>query len=249
VTDPNPKAARVAVITGGSGGIGAAAAVRLAADGLQVVVHYSGSKEKADDVVARVESGGGAAVALRADVGEPDEMAAVFEDATKRFGGVDVVVNAAGIMPLGPIAEMDLETFDRIQRVNLRGTFITCQLAARQIRAGGAIINFSSSVARLATPSYGAYAASKGAIEAMTLILAREMKGKDVTVNAVAPGPTGTPLFLEGKSEELINQIASANPFGRLGVPEDIAEVIAFLTGDHGRWVNGQVLRVNGGMT
>ena len=129
-------------------------------------------------------------------------------------------------MPLGPIAEMNLETFDRIQRVNLRGTFITCQLAARQIRAGGAIINFSSSIVRLATPSY---AASKGAIEAMTLILAREMKGKDVTVNAVAPGPTGTPLFLEGKSKELINQIASANPFGRLGVRDDIAEVIAFL--------------------
>jgi 3-oxoacyl-[acyl-carrier protein] reductase len=244
----NPKAPRVAIITGGSGGIGGATAARLAADGVLVVVHYSGSKEKADDVVARIKSGGGSAVALRADVGDANEMAAVFDDATERFGGVDVVVNAAGIMPLAPIAEMDLETFDRIQRVNLRGTFITCQLAARQLRAGGAIINFSTSIVRLATPSYGAYAASKGAIEAMTLILAREMKGMDVTVNTVAPGPTGTSLFLEGKSEELINQIASANPFERLGVPDDIAEVVAFLAGDHGRWINGQVLRVNGGM-
>jgi 3-oxoacyl-[acyl-carrier protein] reductase len=242
------SAARVAIVTGASGGIGGVAALRLAAGGMHIVVHYSGSRDKADETVASVEAEGGSAIAAQADVADPDQMGGVFETATEHFGGVDVVVNTAGIMPLAPIAEMELETFDQIQRVNVRGTFVVSQLAARQIRAGGAIINFSTSVTRLATPSYGAYAASKSAIEAMTLILAREMKGKDVTVNAVAPGPTSTPLFLEGKSEDLIQQIASANPFGRLGKPEDIAEMVAFLAGDGGRWINGQVVFINGGM-
>ncbi|MFD5445750.1 SDR family oxidoreductase [Streptomyces tendae] len=239
---------RVAVVTGGSGGIGGAVARRLAADGMAVVVHYAGSARKAEAVVESVTAAGGTAVALPGDVAEPAEMAGLFDAVEERFGGVDVVVNTAGIMLLAPLAEMELEAFDRMHRVNVRGTFVVSQLAARRLRPGGALINFSTSVTRLRQPGYGAYAAAKGAVEAMTLILARELRGRDVTVNAVAPGPTATPLFVEGKSEELIAQIAAAAPLERLGTPEDIAEAVSFLAGPAGRWVNGQVLFSNGGI-
>jgi 3-oxoacyl-[acyl-carrier protein] reductase len=175
-------------------------------------------------------------------------MTALFDTVEQRFGGVDVIVNTAGIMVLGPLAEMSLDDFDRVQRVNVRGTFIVSQLAARRLRRGGALINFSSTVMRLQQPTYAAYAATKGAVEGMTLILARELRGRDVTVNVVAPGPTATPLFFNGKSEQLINEIASAAPLERLGTPEDLANTVAFLAGADGRWINGQVLYANGGI-
>jgi 3-oxoacyl-[acyl-carrier protein] reductase len=237
---------RVAIVTGGSGAIGSVSATRLAADGLAVVVHYAGGRGRADAVVAAIRADGGRAVAAGGDVTNETEMASLFDVAEREFGGVDVLVHTAGIMPLAPVAQMDLDTFDRVQRVNVRGTFVVDQLAARRLRVGGAIINLSTSITRLQTPTYGAYAASKGAVEAMTLILARELRGRDITVNAVAPGPTATPLFFEGKTQEVIAAIAAANPMGRLGSPEDTAEAIAFLAGS-ARWVNGQVLHVNGG--
>jgi len=242
----NDQARRVALVTGASGGIGRATAERLGREGMAVVVHYAGNQQRAEETVKAIVEAGGQASAVAADIGDPDEAATLFAEAEALHGGVDVVVNTAGIMILGPLAEMGVDDFDRMHRTNVRGTFLVSQQAARRLRPGGALINFSTSVTRLQQPGYAAYAATKGAVEAMTLILARELRGRDVTVNAVAPGPTATPLFLEGKSEQLIDQIASQGPMGRLGEPGDIAEVVAFLAGP-GRWVNGQVLYANGG--
>ncbi|WP_406436324.1 SDR family oxidoreductase [Streptomyces sp. NBC_00631] len=239
-------ASRVAIVTGASGGIGRAVAERLAADGVAVVVHYAGNKSRAGEVVDTITASGGQATAISGDVADEGEMAALFEQTGRLYGGVDVVVNTAGIMLLSPLADLDLADFDRMHRTNVRGTFVVSQLAARTLRPGGALVNFSTSVTRLQQPGYAAYAATKGAVEAMTLILARELRGKDVTVNAVAPGPTATPLFLEGKSEQLVGQIAALNPMERLGSPEDIAEAVSFLAGP-ARWINGQVLFANGG--
>lgn len=241
------SAPRVAIVTGASGGIGRAVAERLGSDGLAVVVHYGRDKARADEVVADVTAAGGVATAVGGDVADEDAMGALFATAEQLYGGVDVVVNTAGIMLLSPIADLDLADFDRMHRTNVRGTFVVSQLAARTLRTGGALINFSTSVTRLQQPTYGAYAATKGAVEAMTLILARELKGRDVTVNAVAPGPTATPLFLDGKPKEVIDAIASRTPLDRLGTPDDIAEAVAFLAGP-GRWINGQVLYANGGI-
>src|SRR5690606_4224900 len=240
------NAGRVAIVTGGSGGIGRAVAERLGTEGYSVVVHYAGGKERAEETAAAVVKAGGRAVVAGGDVADERAMAEVFDLAEREFGGIDVVVHTAGIMPLAPIADLELETFDRVHRTNVRGTFVVDQLAARRVRAGGAIVNFSTSVTRLQIPSYGAYAASKGAVEALTLILARELRGRGITVNAVAPGPTATPLFFEGKTQEAIDRIAGMSPLGRLGEPRDVAEAVAFLAGP-ARWVNGQVLFVNGG--
>jgi 3-oxoacyl-[acyl-carrier protein] reductase len=238
---------RVAIVTGGSRGIGRAAAERLAADGMAVVIVYAGNKAEADKAVEEIKANGGQAIAAQADVADPEALGAAFDLAAETFGGVDVVVNSAGIMPLGTVADMDLEVFDRIIRTNTRGTFVVSQQAARKLRNGGAIINVSSSVVGLRFPQYGAYAMSKGGVEALTLVLARELRGRDITVNAIAPGPTATALFLEGKDQATIDNLAKQAPLERIGAPEDIAEVISFLAGP-ARWVNGQVVRANGGI-
>ena len=238
---------RVALVTGGSGGIGRAVVQRLARDGFAIGVHYAGNQAKADEAVAAVVAAGGRAIAVGGDVADEQAMAAAFDAVEAEFGGIDVVVNTAGIMLLSPIATLDLEDLDRIYRTNIRGTFVVSQQAARRIRSGGAIINFSTSVTRTQFPGYGAYVASKAAVESITLILARELRGKDVTVNAVAPGPTATPLFLNGKDEAMIANLAGAVPLERLGQPDDIAETVAFLAGP-ARWVNGQVVFTNGGL-
>jgi 3-oxoacyl-[acyl-carrier protein] reductase len=237
---------RVAIVTGGSGGIGQAVASRLAEGGLAVAVHYAGNRAKADAVVDAITAGGGRAIAVGGDVADETAMAAAFDAAEEAFGGVDVVVNTAGIMIVGPIATFDLDDLDRMHRTNIRGTVVVSQLAANRLRGGGALINVSTSQTRAQHPGYGPYVASKAAVEGITLVLARELRGRDVTVNAVAPGPVGTPLFLNGKDDETVARLAGLAPLERLGTPEDIAEVVAFLAGP-GRWVNGQVLFSNGG--
>ncbi|MEU5927761.1 SDR family oxidoreductase [Streptomyces antimycoticus] len=244
MTDTNT---RVALVTGATGGIGRAVTDRLAQDGYAVAVHYAGNKAKANETVDAIKARGGAAIAVGGDVADEEAMAAAFDATEAEFGGIDVVVNTAGIMLLAPIATLKLDDLDRMHRTNIRGTFVVSQQAARRLRRGGALVNFSTSVTRLQFPTYGAYAASKGAVEAMTLVLARELRGKDVTVNAVAPGPTATPLFLEGKDQTALDNLSKAAPLERLGIPEDIAEAVAFLAGPV-RWINGQILFANGGI-
>jgi 3-oxoacyl-[acyl-carrier protein] reductase len=238
---------RVALVTGGSGGIGRVVAERLARDGMAVAVHYAGNSARATEVVKSITAAGGRAMMVGGDVADERTMAEAFDAIEQTLGGIDVVVHTAGRMVLGPLADFDLASLDGMVRTNVRGTFVVDQLAATRVREGGAIINFSTSVTKAALPTYAGYAATKGAVDAISLILARELRGRDITVNAVAPGPTATSLFFDGKSQELVDTIANANPMQRLGTPEDIAEVVAFLAGP-ARWVNGQVLYANGGM-
>ena len=243
-----PAAVRVAVVTGGSRGIGRAVSHGLAQDGLAVVVNYARDAASAEETVAAITAAGGRAIAVQADVADEKEVAALFDRTQEEFGGVDVVVNSAGRMVLAPIADLDLTALDAMHRTNIRGTFVIAQQAARRLRAGGSFVGFSTSVVGTQFPTYGAYAAGKSAVEAMTMILARELRGRDITVNTVAPGPTATDLFLEGKTPEQIDRLAKTPPLERLGTPQDIAQVVAFLTSPEGHWVNGQILRANGGM-
>ncbi len=238
---------RVALVLGGSGGIGRSIVEKLAEEGYAIGIHYSSSKTNAKQLEASIVARGGQAISVGGDVANEIEMSMAFDQVEKAFGSIDVVINTAGIMLLSPIAELDLNDLDRIHRTNIRGTFVVSQLAAQRVNKGGAIINFSTTVTRSQFPNYGAYVASKAAIESISMILARELRGKDITVNTVAPGPTATPLFLNGKDEHQIQHLANAVPLERLGEPNDISEVVAFLAGP-ARWINGQVLFVNGGL-
>lgn len=242
------KINKVAIVTGASRGIGAAVAERLARDGFTVVVNYSGSQAPAEALVRKIEAAGGRALAAQGDVASADAVKRMFDAAEAAFGGVDVLVNNAGIMALAPLAQSDDALFDRHVAVNLKGSFNTMREAARRLRDGGRIVNFSSSVVGLLQPTYGVYAATKAAIEALTSVLAKEMRGRGITVNAIAPGPTATDLFLDGKSPELVERLAKLAPLERLGKPEDIAAAVAFLAGPDGAWINGQTLRANGGI-
>ena len=241
---------QVAIVTGASRGIGAAIAQRLAKDGFAVVVNYAGNVAEADKVVAAIHAGGGQAVAIQADVASSADVRRLFDQTIAQLGRVDVLVNNAGIMPpqLPHLATTDDETFDRLVAVNLKGSFNTMREASSKLAQGGRIINFSSSLVGTLLPGYSAYVATKAGIEAMTAILAKELRGKHITVNAVAPGPTATALFLDGKTPELIERLAKMPPLERLGLPEDIANAVAFLAGADGGWINGQTLRANGGM-
>ena len=238
---------KVAVVTGASKGIGAAIARRLGADGFAVVVNYARSEAEATAVVRAIEACGGRAVAVRADVSEPAATPRLFDAAVEAFGGVDVVVLNAAMMTLAPLAEVDDATFDAHVALNLGGVFRGLREGARRVRDGGRLISLSSNVIGQYPPNYGAYAATKGAVEALTRVVAKELGPRRVTVNAVAPGPVATDLFLGGKSPELVESIAKSIPLGRLGEPADIAAVVAFLAGPDGGWVNGQVITANGG--
>ncbi|MBF0865535.1 MAG: SDR family oxidoreductase [Gluconobacter potus] len=239
---------KVAIVTGSSRGIGAAIATRLAKDGLAIVVNYAGNAASAEELVAKIRQTGGEAIAVKADVSDSAAVSTLFDETEKAFGGVDVLVNNAGIMTLGRIADVDDAAFTRQVDINFRGTFNTLREAGKRLRDGGRIVNLSTSVVGLKFENYGVYAATKAAVETLTAIVAKELRGRNTTVNAVAPGPTGTDLFLEGKSPELIEKLAKMNPLERLGTPDDIAAAVAFLVGPDGSWINGQTLRANGGM-
>jgi len=239
---------KVAIVTGGSRGIGAAIAGRLAGDGFTVVVNYAGSAKAAEELVDRIEHAGGRALAAQADVSDAAAVARMFDRTEAALGGVDVLVNNAGIMKLATIADGDEAFVDNQIAINLKGSINTMREAAKRLRAGGRIINLSSSVVGLYQPTYGVYAATKAGIEAMTHVLSRELRGRNITVNAVAPGPTATALFLDGKPQAVIDNLSKLAPLERLGQPEDIANTVAFLAGPDGAWINGQVLRANGGI-
>jgi len=244
----NGDTSKVAIVTGASRGIGAAIAERLAADGFTVVVNYAGRAADAEALVAKIEAAGGRATPAQADVSDPAAVARMFDAAQAAFGGVDVLINNAGIMKLASIADSEDALFDSQVAINLKGVFNTLREAAKRLREGGRIINLSSSVVGLRPATYAVYAATKAGVEAMTYVLTKELRGRNITVNAVAPGPTATALFLDGKPQAVIDNLAKAAPLERLGQPEDIANAVAFLAGPDGAWINGQVLRANGGI-
>jgi len=248
MTQKSTGTGKVAIVTGASRGIGAAIAERLAREGMTVIVNYSGDAASAQALVEKIERAGGRAQTCQADVSDPAAVARLFETAEATFGGVDVLVNNAGIMKLATVAESDDALFDRHIAVNLKGSFNTLREASRRLRNGGRIVNLSSSVVGLLQPSYAVYAATKAGVEAMTHILSKELRGRNITVNAVAPGPTATGLFLDGKPQQAIDHLTKLAPLERLGTPEDIAAAVAFLAGPDGGWINGQVLRANGGI-
>ena len=239
---------KVAIVTGASRGIGSAVAERLGRDGFAVIVNYSGSAEAADALVRKITEGGGRALAVKADVSDPGAVREMFETTVAKFGGVDVLVNNAGIMTLSNLTDTDDASFDRQIAINLKGTFNTLREGARRLRSGGRIINLSSSVVVLLQPTYGIYAATKAGVEAMTSVLTKELRGRNITVNAIAPGPVATDLFLKGKPQGVIDHLAKLAPLERLGEPDDIARAVSFLAGPDGAWINGQVLRPNGGI-
>lgn len=239
---------KTAIVTGASRGIGAAIAQRLADDGFAVVVNYAASAAPAEELVRQIVAKGGKAIAIAADVADGAAVAEMFELAVQHFGGIDVLVNNAGVMDIAPIAQMDDATFDRMVAINFKGTFNTLREAAKHLRHGGRIVNTSSSVTKLRQPGYGPYAATKAAVEALTAVMSKEMRGRQITVNAVAPGPTATELFLKGKSEQMVETIIKMAPLERLGQPTDIAAAVSVLAGPDGGWINGQTIFVNGGV-
>lgn len=238
---------KIAIVTGASRGIGRQAAIQLAQSGAKVIVNYTSNQEKAIEVVKTIEQAGGEAAAIRADVSKVREVENLFSETIERFGRLDILVNNAGIMECVPISDVTEELFDRHFAVNVKGTYFACQQAMRHMAEGGTIINFSTSVAGAMLPAYSVYAATKGAVEQLTRQLAKEFGPKDVIINCIAPGQVSTELFLNGKSEELVDSFRRMNAFGRLGEPEDIANAIELLVSDKARWITGQTIRVNGG--
>ncbi|VVD27925.1 SDR family oxidoreductase [Paraburkholderia dioscoreae] len=239
---------QVAIVTGASRGIGAAVAQRLANDGFAVAINYASSSTEADALVAQLTAAGAKAVAVKADVSNADDVRRLFEITEQQLGKVDVLVNNAGVLKTTPLADTSDALYNQTFDINVRGTFNTLREAAARMNDGGRIVNFSSTTLALNMPGYAIYNATKAAVEAFTHVFAKELRGRNITVNAVAPGPIATSLFLDGKTEEQIQTFAKMPPLQRLGQPDDIASVVAFLAGPDAGWVNGQILRANGGL-
>ncbi|MEU6345856.1 SDR family oxidoreductase [Streptomyces sp. NPDC046977] len=245
---PEQTPNRVALITGGAGGIGQATARRLVADGYAVAINYINNRERAGQAVKEITEQGAHAIAVRADVADERETVSMLETVEQTLGGVDVIVNAAGMMPVSTVVDLDMDLFDRMVRVNLRGAFVVAKHGAHRLRPGGAFLSVSTSQVGMRFPTYGPYAATKGATEILVSVLSKELRGRNITANVVAPGPIATSSFYEGKDEATVDRLTNLAPLERLGAPEDVAEVIAYLAGPAGRWINGQVIRPNGGV-
>ncbi|HWZ02237.1 MAG TPA: SDR family oxidoreductase [Mucilaginibacter sp.] len=239
---------KVILVTGASRGIGAAVARKLAEAGAKVIVNYAGDRDAAAEVVNAIKANGGEAIALQADVSNSTEVAAMFDAAIAHYGRIDVLVNNAGIMITKLIKDTNDDDFTRQFDVNVRGTFNTLREAATKLADNGSIINFSSTTTRLMMPTYGTYVATKGAVEQLTRVFAKEVGARGINVNAVSPGPTNTELFTKGKPQDVIDRLASLNAFNRLGEPEDIAKTITFLASDDAKWISGQIIGLNGAM-
>ena len=239
---------KVALVTGASRGIGRAIALRLGRDGAAVVVNYSGNHEAANETVSAIEAASGRAVAVQGDVGKVGDIQRLFDSTFEHFGRLDILVNNAGVFFTKPVADVTEEEFDRIFAVNVKGTFFACQQAATRMADGGRIINFSSSTTAMMLPAYGAYVATKGAVEQLSHVLAKELGSRGITVNVVSPGPTDTELFGQGKTEQDKQRFAQMAALGRLGQPKDIADVVALLVSDDASWITGQNIRANGGI-
>ena len=246
--DADEGRTRTALVTGGTGGMGRVIATKLAADGFDVAVAYVGDVDLADATIGEIKDQGRRGAAFAADIADEGAVSDLFDSIDDHFGRLDVVVHTAGINRPAALTDLDLADLDAIHRVNVRGTFVVNQQAARRMRDGGSIVNVSSTMVRVAPPALSAYAASKSAVDTLTRILAKELRGRDITVNAVAPGPTATAAFLNSTPAEEQEQLAAWPPLGRLGRPDDIAAVVSFLVGPAGRWVNGQVVYANGGL-
>ncbi|KAK0115557.1 hypothetical protein ONS95_000167 [Cadophora gregata] len=238
---------KVALVTGGSKGIGRSISLHLASLGAKVIVNYSSDASSAESTVKEIGSN---AVAVKADVGNVSEITTLVDESVKHFGKLDILIACAGIMPLNELENISESEFDRIFNLNVKGPLFLSQKAAPHMTAGGRIILFSTTLcaASTVTPNYLAYVSSKGAIEQMTRVMSKDLARKGIMVNAVAPGPTGTDLFMKGKPENLLKMIAGFNPQNRIGKPDEIAEVVGFLSGEGARWITGQTVRVNGGM-
>lgn len=239
---------KVVLVTGASRGIGAAVAFDLAKAGAKVIVNYAGGKDAAEQVVAGIKNSGGDAIALQADVSKTADVKALFDDAIAHYGKIDVLVNNAGIMITKLIKDTTDEDFTRQFDINVKGTFNTLREAATRLADNGSIINFSSTTTRLMMPTYGTYVATKGAVEQLTRVFAKEVGARGINVNAILPGPTNTELFTKGKPQEIIDRLASLNAFNRLGEPVDIAKIVSFLAGDDAKWISGQTIGANGAM-
>ena len=239
---------KVAIVTGASKGIGRQISKQLASLGIRTVVNYHLNKQQAEEVVKEIIFDGGKAVSIQADISKVAEIKSLFEQTIKVYGKVDILINNAGLMINNPIENVTEDEFDKHFSINVKGTYFACQQAMKHMQENGKIINISTSVNGMMFPAYSVYSASKGAVEQITRQLAKEFGSKRISINAIAPGPVKTELFMQGKTEQQIEFLSKMNSFGRLGETEDIADVIELLVSDKAHWITGQTIKINGGL-
>ncbi|MES3018782.1 MAG: SDR family oxidoreductase [Bacteroidota bacterium] len=239
---------KVILVTGASRGIGAAIATTLATRGAKVIINFAGDENAAEQQVLKIKANGGDAIAIKADISKADEVKNLFDAAIAHYGRIDVLVNNAGIMITKLLKDTTDEDFARQFDINVKGTFNTMREAATKLADNGSIINFSSTTTRVMMPAYSTYVASKAAVEQLTRVFAKEVGARGINVNSVSPGPTNTALFTKGKPQEVIDRLASLSAFNRIGEPEDIAKIVAFLSSDDAKWISAQNIGANGAM-